>query len=101
MTKGWSVFWMLVLLVPSAAWASYVITCLWAWFAEPIGAPHIGVVRTMGLCGIVGLLRYSGPSQSGKTEEKTGGELFFSFLGRAFLVPLVALGIGYLYSKFL
>jgi len=38
----------IMLILPSAAWAGYVASRLWDWFAAPIGAPHLSVFRAAG-----------------------------------------------------
>ena len=101
MSKGWASFWILVLIVPSSAWAAFVASRIWLWFAVPLGAPRIGVAHMMGLALIVSMYRYTGPENSGGKDTDDGADLFGKFIARAFFVPLFGLGLAYLYTLFL
>ncbi len=100
MSKGWASFLVVVLAIPAGIWAAFVTLKLWSWFAVPIGAPSLSLVRVMGLAIIVGMYR-SYPTPDPKAKDKEGGEIFADFLIRATMLPAIALFFGWLYTNFL
>ena len=101
MSKGWAVFLVFVLMIPSGIWSSFVALRLWTWFAVPVGAPALSLVRMMGLGIIVGMYKYYPDVDPKAAESKTGGEIFGTFLVKATLLPAIALFFGWLYTQFL
>lgn len=100
MTRGWSAFLVFMCMVPAGMWSAFVASTIWRWFAVPIGAPSLSVVRTMGLAILIGMYRYAGERDSNVDPDKTGGELFVAFLARATLIPAFALLMGRIYLAF-
>lgn len=93
----------LVLVIPASMWTAFVTNRLWMWFAEPLGAPHLTLARTMGLALILGLHRYMGDTDeiAKKAQEKTGGDQLFTFILKASMLPAFALLFGWIYMQFL
>lgn len=57
--------------LPAIFWEGYVMTRLWSWFVEPLGAPHIGVAHAAGLAMVVhfAIVEYGGAVYRGIREE--------------------------------
>ena len=98
MSKGWASFLIIVFSIPAGIWSAFVALRLWAWFAVPMGAPRPSLVQVMGLAIIVAMYRHY-PDVA--RAEREGGEMFLTFIGKAALVPAVALFFGWLYTNFL
>jgi hypothetical protein len=69
-------------IVALALLRGYVLSQLWGWFVQPLGAPHIGVVHAIGLS-LAAQTFLPMPSSEGKVK---GGLLF----------PLLILLLGYI-----
>jgi hypothetical protein len=82
-----------VWVLPAMLLRGFVLNQLWVWFAESAGLPHIGVSRAVGVSMLIMMLR--GASKTDK-EKISGNEFMISFL-----FPLVVLGLGYIFSRFL
>ena len=88
---------LLLLSIPTTAWAAFVLSILWAWFAEPIGAPHLSVARAAGFVTIVSTVRLV--TKEPETHEDAGSELSSEkfILGNATMAvvaPAIGLGVG-------
>ncbi len=88
------------------AWRCYVASVLWAWFAEPIGAPHLAAVRAMGIGLVVNLavkrISYADAEAEQRLKDKVGKGMFYTAeVALSLLGPLVVLGFGWLYRCFL
>lgn len=99
MKKSTAGLLILLLLAPSALWTAYVGTRLWGWFVEPLGAPHLGVVRAVGIAVLIALYRRRDLKE--EIEEEDGDELFAKFVAAGGFVPLVFLFVGWLCTQFL
>lgn len=42
--------------IPVQFWRAYVLVVLWAWFAQPLGAPALSLFPALGVCVLVGFL---------------------------------------------
>jgi hypothetical protein len=92
--------------IPTGIWSAFVALKLWRWFAEPLGAPHVGMISVLGLgLGLlIGLLRTS-PLKSTSVEyeervKKNPGKFFKGYCYAAVAYPAIALVIGYIYTLF-
>ena len=89
--------------IPASAWFAYVALRLWAWFAEPLGAPHMTLVRAMGLGMLVTMYTAHVDTDAAEknSEGKTGGWMLGKFIASKILVPAVVLAFGWAYAQFL
>jgi hypothetical protein len=80
--------------VLSIAWAAYVLSILWGWFAVPLfGLRALSVPEALGVALIVGAMaRPYVPSREGDTGER---------IAMVFLKPALALLIGWVTLKFI
>lgn len=88
-----------VLMVASTLWRAAVLSLLWWWFVVPVFKTlPLGLAQAAGLSLIVGFLTYQ---REYEKENETTMEIFASATGRAFLVPLFAVVMGYVIRWFL
>jgi hypothetical protein len=82
---------------------AYTLLCLWLWFIVPLGVPAIGLVHAMGIMLIKGFMmaKYL-PKDQEEDEEpatkigKLKGSLVFTYT-----MPIIALGVGYIFQSFM
>ena len=80
---------------------AYTLLYLWLWFIVPLGVPAIGMVQAMGIMLVKGFMmaKYLPKTQEDETEaskiEKFKGALFFTLS-----MPIIALGVGYIFQSF-
>jgi len=90
--------------IPTNIWGAFVALKLWRWFAEPLGAPHMGMISVLGLGLLVGFMRTSHlKSTSLEYEErvrKGPAKFFKSYCYASVAYPAAALLIGYIYTLF-
>jgi len=91
------------LAIPASAWFAYVAMRMWAWFAEPLGAPHLSVVRAMGLGMLVTMYTAHIDTDAAEkaSEGKTGWHMIGKFIASKVIVPAVVLAFGWAYAQFL
>jgi len=86
-------------LVPCAiilnGWA---LSVMWGWFFVPLGLPAIGVVWAIGIAGTVAMLTRK--DSNTKSEDNAQEQLAYNVL-KAFITPLVCVGIGWLVHLFM
>lgn len=80
---------------------AYTFLCLWLWFIVPFGVPAIGLVHAMGILLVKGFLmaKYAPVQEDVEPEEKV--EKLKGSLAYTYLMPLIALGVGYLFQSFM
>lgn len=71
------------------AWAAYVLVQLWTWFVHPLGVPEIGIGQACGLTVLVAFM-------SGRMDKDDDGSSMGEILIYALVIPLLALGLGYI-----
>lgn len=72
--------------------AAALVAC-WGWFAVPVGAPHLGAWHLLGLSALGQVLI---PNYPRANEETTHGSMVVLML-MSLIVPLFALGFGWIY----
>ena len=89
--------WILFLLAfPCTAWNCLVVQIMWNWFVPAVtGFAKIGFVQTLGFTLAISTITYTGKAKTRTTEEN-----FVRMMNGVF-ARLVALGLGYLVSRFL
>jgi hypothetical protein len=95
-----AVLGMPVLIALSSIWRGYVLTVLWGWFIVPaFGAHPLSVPLAIGISMLVGMLTMH---KNGKEAEKEmgAGTAIATSVGLAVLVPLAALGSGWVVHLF-
>ena len=81
-------------------WRGYVLTVLWAWFVVPtFGLAALALAPAIGLSLLVHFLTYQ--SDAAKPLEGSFSDRFAKTAGRALLWPALALGIGWVISRFM
>lgn len=88
--------------LPAIGWEGYVLSRLWTWFVEPLGAPHVGIAHAAGLAMVVhfATLEYGGAiyrsvrERSFDDEQKSAAGS--SALLSKIIGPAIFLGIGWL-----
>ena len=91
-----------LLAFPASLWAGYVVSILWGWYLEPIGAPHLSVMRAVGLSVILAAMRSPKiPMHKDKREEYGGGELLIMSVFLWGLAPGIALLLGWFWRHWL
>lgn len=86
----------LLLTVPANLWSGYVASIMWAWYVEPLGAPHLDAVRAVGLFFLIRLFAPSAiRANKPMGEEYTGGELLFISAVVWVLGPALTLFFGW------
>lgn len=89
----------ILLSIPSHFLKAFVLMKLWAWFAVPIfGIAPIGMALAFGLSVLVGLLTYQ---FTGSPTENEYDHYMTGAIAYAYVVPLVALLIGFITTLFL
>jgi hypothetical protein len=81
------------LVLLAMVWRGFVLSILWGWFMVPLGLPNISVALAIGIAGVVGMLTHQ--IQVSKDEED-GAKKFLA----AFMIPLFALGVGWIVHQF-
>ena len=88
--ESWEAPLGLLLLGPYLLWWGYTASCLWAWFAVPLGFP---VIKTVHAGGLAVLLLFLRKNEKTKSDEK---DMLTRLLEGVFTVGLL-LGFGYLF----
>ena len=86
----------LLLVVPEAAWSSYVMTILWRWFIVPLGVKQIGVAWAYGIWVTVALFRMSASKKSNEDSMGPTQTLLAHAFGAAFFLL-----VGWIAHKFM
>ncbi len=79
-----------------AVYQGWALSILWAWFVQPLGAPHLGVANAVGLMFLFGLMTSGIAKVETKVGENKGSALFLHLL-----TPLFALLFGYIAKSFM
>ena len=87
----------LVVAVPLAAWAGFVLSVVWAWFIVPLGVPAVGMWHAAGIKLTVGWLTQT----ISPDDRRSSGEKFTSVLVLGTLLPPIVLGLGALFHAFM
>lgn len=72
------------------------ISTLWNWFIAPLGAPEIGIATALGISLTAGVLRFKGTRNDDNVSRKERLERVVGY----FLVPVIAVGIGWVVLQF-
>jgi hypothetical protein len=89
------------LIILSYIWSGWVLSVLWGWFmVTTFSAPAISIVEAIGLSIIVGLFTQHLASKADVRDED-GIKLIRSLFIRAFTLPLVSLGVGWIVYQFI
>jgi hypothetical protein len=82
------------LMIVASMLRGWALSTLWAWFAVPIfGLPPLGIAQAIGISLTLGMITH----QYVPTKEKdTAGPILFSLL-----MPLLAVGIGWIVRRWL
>lgn len=88
------------LVVFSALWRGFVLTLLWAWFAQPVfGLPALGLAQAIGVSLTIGFLTHEYADCAAK--EGTALERAARPLVQMILGPLFALLIGWVVKQWM
>ena len=88
----------IVVAVASALLDGWAISRLWAWFLVPLGVPAITIVHAIGISLLFSLFK---PHVSSSSDKKKGLAVLLGTLIAAFLVPLLAVGMGWIVVQFM
>lgn len=77
----------------------YTLSKLWAWFAEPLHAPHLTIPAALGLALLISVFTLQ-TSSTGKGKEVTFAEGIVQTWLHAALLPLLVLPVGWIYLQF-
>ena len=78
-----------IFLLAALLWSAVVAARLWAWFAVPVGAPHVGFIQMVGL--ILLLAAVQPRFYRYRVKVNWRGTII-----DAIVTPLMLLGLGYL-----
>jgi hypothetical protein len=91
---------LLALLVLGSIWRGYALTVLWAWFVVPVfHLPVLSIAPAIGLSLIVSFLTYQYDAKT-PTDGDATDEFVRAAIG-SFLLPLAAIGIGWIVHQFM
>jgi hypothetical protein len=91
----------------AAIWGGYVLSVIWQWFIVPtFNAPVLSIPIALGIWLVVSYVVtprgiYSYVSRENKKNGVTDDELLVQELVMAFLFPLLALFMGWIYTLFI
>ena len=97
MRKVGEFFVLMLVAIPLAIWKAYCISILWGWFITPVfGMPSPSMVAILGLLIFIPLAYPVFPNESDDFAERLG-----KLIGQSGIVPLIGLGVGWLYHLFM
>lgn len=89
-----------VLMITSAMWWGYTLTCLWAWFIVPqFALPMLSLPAAIGVSATVRFLTWQNPPYIEDTRSST--KQIFHGLTVAYLSPAFTLLFGYIVKQYL
>lgn len=71
------------------------LTWLWAWFIVPFGVMQLSLAHALGISGIVYYLTYRPVTHEVDKKQSANA------MAQAAMMPLIALGFGYIYQLFM
>jgi hypothetical protein len=85
--------------ITTSLWAGYVLSAMWTWYAESIGAPHVGAVRAMGIMFMVDMLNMRIPTHAPAGKKYTNIDGFAIGAIVEIVVPAIVLLLGWLWKN--
>ena len=74
-------------------WKGFALSVLWGWFVAPLfGLPLLSIPSAIGICIVVGLIRYR--------YDASDHEKSFKPLGMQFASPAASLGVGWIIKTY-
>ncbi len=78
-----------------SAYQGWALSVLWAWFVQPLGAPHLGVIHAMGLMLIFALLTTGIKKAESPEKNKVAHSI------GVLLAPVIAVLFGFIIKRFM
>ena len=86
--------------VVAAILRGWILTVLWGWFIVPLGVPSISIATALGIVIIIDMLVHRPDTSETKTKVTTMTELLGIVFSKAFLSPLITLGLAAIVASF-
>jgi hypothetical protein len=87
---------------PASLWMGYVVSILWGWYVEPLGAPHLSVVRAIGVAMTIALMKSPRlPTHKESGKEWSPGQQTLMAIFVWGLGPAIALLVGWFWKHWL
>jgi len=100
--------WTLIKMFMGMFLRAWALATLWAWFILPLGAPRIGYAHALGISTLVSMFTHQFPSarQIGedadwKRQPSNKSTVYIRDAVALILWPLLAVGAGFLYKRFM
>lgn len=86
--------------VVAAILRGWILTVLWGWFIVPLGVPSISIATALGIVIIIDMLVHRPDTSETKDKVATVPELLGIVFSKAFLSPLITLGLAAIVASF-
>lgn len=91
----------LAMAVVAAILRGWILTVLWGWFIVPLGVPSISIATALGIVIIIDMLVHRPDTSETKKDKVTSvPELLGIVFSKAFLSPLITLGLAAIVAAF-